>query len=175
MRQLITAGQVLTGPAGSLICDGAVLVDGARIVAVGPAADVARQAGPEVRRRDYPAHTLLPGLINCHVHLALDAGPAPLDNLLAVNDDELLAGMAQRARQALAAGVTTLRDLGDRRGLAMRLRDQITAGEVAGPRIVASGPPLTIPRDTAGSSAAWWTARTTSAARSSTTRPWAPT
>jgi imidazolonepropionase-like amidohydrolase len=145
VQQLITAGQVLTGPAGSRIADGAVLVDGATIVGVGPAAEVAEQAGAEVRRRDYPGHTLLPGLINCHVHLTLDASPVPLDHLQAAGDDELLDGMAQRARQALSAGVTTVRDLGDRGGLAMRLRDRITAGEQSGPRIVASGPPLTIP------------------------------
>jgi hypothetical protein len=51
------------------------------------------------------------------------ADGAVLDHLLAAGDDELLEGMAQRARQALSAGVTTVRDLGDRGGLAMRLRD----------------------------------------------------
>jgi cytosine/adenosine deaminase-related metal-dependent hydrolase len=70
VQQLITAGQVLTGPAGSRIADGAVLIDGARIVAVGPAAELAQQASAGVRRRDYSGQTLLPGLINCHVHLA---------------------------------------------------------------------------------------------------------
>jgi imidazolonepropionase-like amidohydrolase len=145
VQQLITAGQVLTGPAGGRIANGAVLVDGQTITAVGPRGEIEPRAGRDCRRRDYPRHTLLPGLINCHVHLALDASATPVDNLQAAGDTDLLAGMAARAGEALAAGVTTVRDLGDRGGLAIRLRDRITSNGEPGPRIVASGPPLTIP------------------------------
>lgn len=153
-RQLITAGQVLPGPAGQRIADGAVLVDGEMIVAVGPRAEVERQVegaagrgenGGDVQRRDYPGHTLLPGLINCHVHLVFDAGPRPVETLAETADPDLLPAMADRAQQALLAGVTTVRDLGDRGGLAIQLRDAINRGELPGPRVVASGPPLTPP------------------------------
>src|SRR5579875_1898863 len=130
---------------GERIGDGAVLVDGGTITAVGPRGEVERQAAAGVQRHDYPGHTVLPGLINCHVHLAFDASMSPVEHVQEAGDDDLLAGMAQRARQCLDAGVTTVRDLGDRNGLAIRLRDRIAAGELAGPRIVASGPPLTVP------------------------------
>ncbi len=148
VQQLITARHVLTGPAGERIADGAVLIEDQTITAVGFRADLEQRVngtGNQVRRRDYPGHTLLPGLINCHVHLVLDASATPVDNLQAADDGDVLAGMAARAQESLRAGVTTLRDLGDRGGLAIRLRDEISAGHVPGPRVVASGPPLTIP------------------------------
>ena len=59
--------------------------------------------------------------------------------------------MREAAATALAAGITTLRDLGDRGYLGVRLRDEL-AGK--GPHILAAGPPITVPRDTAGFSAA---------------------
>ncbi|MEV0700029.1 amidohydrolase family protein [Saccharopolyspora sp. NPDC050389] len=146
MRLLITAERVLLGPAGHQVDDGAILIDENTILAVGPRPEVEAQAGSDVRRRDYPNHTILPGLINCHVHLALDAGSAPLEQYLATEDSDLLLGMAGRAQRAARSGVTTIRDLGDRQGLAFRLRDAIARGELSGPRILASGAPLTIPR-----------------------------
>ncbi|KAA5825452.1 amidohydrolase family protein [Saccharopolyspora hirsuta] len=146
MRQLITAAQLLPGPAGQQIEDGALLLEEDTIVAVGPRIDVEAHAGERVRRSHFPNHTILPGLINCHVHLALDAGSDPLENYLATDDDDLLLGMTGRAQQAARSGITTLRDLGDRRGLAFRLRDAIARGDLRGPRILAAGSPLTIPR-----------------------------
>jgi imidazolonepropionase-like amidohydrolase len=143
MRQLITAGQVLPGPAGERIEDGAVLLDGDTILAVGPRREL-EQA--DIRRRDYPRHTVLPGLVNCHVHLAFDTSLDPVAALLDTDDVDLMLGMAGRAQQALRCGVTTIRDLGDRGGMAIRLRDAIARGELRGPRIFAAGPPLTIPR-----------------------------
>lgn len=57
----------------------------------------------------------------------------------------MLLGMAGRAQQAIAGGVTTLRDLGDRSHLAIRLRDAIDAGDLAGPRVLSAGSPITVP------------------------------
>lgn len=142
---LVVAGQVLVGPAGERIKGGAVLVDGGVIVAVGPRDVVEGLAGPGVERSDHPGATVLPGLINCHVHLAFDAGPDPVGSLRAADDAALAVGMAARARELLAGGVTTARDLGDRGALAVPLRDAIAAGEVPGPRLLAATAPLTPP------------------------------
>ncbi|WP_267881943.1 MULTISPECIES: amidohydrolase family protein [unclassified Streptomyces] len=84
---------------------------------------------------------MLPGLIDSHVHLALDAGPDPVTCLEAASDTELYAGMAERAGRLLATGVTTARDLGDRGGLAVRLRDEIAAGHLPGSRLLSAGAP----------------------------------
>lgn len=83
--------------------------------------------------------TLLPGLIDCHVHLVFDASPDPVAHLNAASDDEVSAQMREAARQTLAAGVTTVRDLGDRGYLALRLGLGVTEG----PEILGSGPPIT--------------------------------
>ncbi|MGH3841907.1 MAG: amidohydrolase family protein [Pseudonocardiaceae bacterium] len=87
---------------------------------------------------------LLPGLIDAHVHLAFDASADVVAGLDALDDGQLLAQMALAAGQALRAGITTVRDLGDRSFLALRLREQLDAWGDPGPQIVASGPPITV-------------------------------
>ncbi|MGH3824312.1 MAG: amidohydrolase family protein [Pseudonocardiaceae bacterium] len=119
-----------------------VLIGGGRIV------DVDTTGAPP------PAHAemidlgrdvcLLPGLIDAHVHLALDSSADVVARLAALDDGQLLAPMAQAAHRALRAGITTVRDLGDRSFLALRLREQLDAWGDPGPEIIASGPPITI-------------------------------
>lgn len=145
MRAVLSAGRMVTGSGGRETADGAVFVDKGVIAAAGPRAAVEAQAGPAVPRLAFPEGTLLPGLIDTHVHLALDAGPDPVKTLQAATDTELYPGMAERARRLLATGVTTVRDLGDRGGLAVRLRDEIAGRRLPGPRILAAGTPLTGP------------------------------
>jgi imidazolonepropionase-like amidohydrolase len=87
---------------------------------------------------------LLPGLIDAHVHLAFNASADVVGGLAAVDDTQLLDQMVRAARQALQAGITTVRDLGDRNFLALRLRDHLDASGQLGPQIIASGPPITV-------------------------------
>lgn len=143
MELVISSGQILIGPMGEHIVDGAVLVRDGRIAAVGPEAVVARLAAPPAVRRRFPDSTMLPGLIDCHVHLAFDAGPDPVGALVAQDDLDLVLAMAGRAGRLLRAGVTTVRDLGDRSGLAARLKAAVAARTVLGPRILVAGAPLT--------------------------------
>ena len=145
MFRLVTAARVLVGPAGEVVHDGAVLVEDRTIRAVGPRSAVQQQAPVDVARHDHPHGTILPGLIDAHAHLVLDAGDSPVDTLRNSDDETAYTGMPERAQQALRAGVTTVRDLGDRGHLAIKLRDAIARGEVTGPRVLASGPPLTVP------------------------------
>lgn len=118
-----------------------VLVDGRRILAV----ERSRCEVPEdTTVVDLPGCTLVPGLIDTHVHLAFDGGADPIAALAGRDDDAALAAMAEAAAQQLRAGVTTVRDLGDRGYLALRLREGAGAGaELV--TIVAAGPPLTTP------------------------------
>ncbi|MFI1306317.1 amidohydrolase family protein [Streptomyces sioyaensis] len=144
-KVLITADLVLTGRADQEIRDGAVLVDADVITAVGTAAELEATVDPGVRRLRCPGATVLPGLIDCHVHLAFDAGPDPVRAVTQAAPDELAAAMADRAGQFLAAGVTTVRDLGDRDDLTIALRAAIASGKTTGPRILAATAPLTLP------------------------------
>ncbi|GAA2400667.1 amidohydrolase family protein [Nonomuraea africana] len=88
--------------------------------------------------------TLLPGLIDCHVHLVFDASTDPVGHLRESSDEEVLDRMRGEAARTLAAGVTTVRDLGDRGYLALRLAEKL--GVTEGPEILASGPPITTTR-----------------------------
>ena len=145
MDMVISADRVHAGRARRVITDGGVLVRGDRIVAVDQLEQVLAQASAGVTRLAFPGSTLLPGLIDSHVHLAFDASPDPASTVLNSTDDELLRLMMANANRLLSTGVTTVRDLGDRGGLAMRLRDLVASGVLLGPRIVAAGAPLTLP------------------------------
>jgi imidazolonepropionase-like amidohydrolase len=73
----------------------------------------------------------------------VDASGQAMANVAAADDDALLQRMAVAATTALHAGITTVRDLGDRRFLSLRLRDHLTRNGIPAPRIVAAGPPMT--------------------------------
>ncbi|RCG28388.1 amidohydrolase family protein [Sphaerisporangium album] len=142
---LVTAGLLVTATDAGPVRDGAVLTGGDLILAAGPRERVEALAPPGTPRHDFPDGTILPGLINCHVHLVFDASMEAMTNVQETDDLTLFLGMADRARRLLDSGVTTVRDLGDRGGLALRLRDAVSQGLLRGPRVLASGPPLTVP------------------------------
>lgn len=90
-------------------------------------------------------YTLLPGLIDCHTHFCLDAAESDaIGSMLMELEGMTLLRAARNACIALKAGVTTVRELGSRNRLDLVLRDAINTGLVKGPRIVASGLPITI-------------------------------
>lgn len=90
--------------------------------------------------------TVIPGLIDCHVHMVLD--PEVSDPLAqSKGDDESeLALMAARAKAMVEAGITTARDLGGGRFLELELRDRIGRHAVVGPRLLCAGQPVTAPQ-----------------------------
>jgi imidazolonepropionase-like amidohydrolase len=141
---VITAEQILLGPTGQRVQNGAVLVRGDKIVAVGAVDRVRDDASGAAMELEFPGATVLPGLIDGHVHLAFDAAADPAAAVQTSDDGDLLLGMASRARELIDSGVTTVRDLGDRSGLAERLRAAIEAGLLSGPAILPAGTPLTV-------------------------------
>ncbi|MET8976384.1 amidohydrolase family protein [Streptomyces sp. NPDC004539] len=88
-----------------------------------------------------PDGWLLPGLVDAHVHLCWDAGPDAVAHVTSQASGTVLETARAAATSALHAGVTTVRDLGDRDYLAVTLRE--TVPETERPEIVASGPPIT--------------------------------
>ncbi|MEV5242597.1 amidohydrolase family protein [Streptomyces cinnamoneus] len=139
---LLCADRVITGVERTMYRDGAVLVTGTSIAWVGP-----RPMAPDTPAR--PMHldgaTLLPGLIDAHTHLALDAGPDPFGALGTLTGRQVLAAMRERAGRMLAAGITTARDLGAPGRLDTVLAREIRGGHAHGPRLVTAGVPVTRP------------------------------
>ena len=130
----LRAAWLFDGTGSALIPDPLVVIDGGTIVAVGsgaPAPD-----GADVI--DLGGAALLPGLVDTHVHLAFDASADPIAALAARSDEETIAAMIRAGQAALAGGVTTVRDLGDRDYLSLGLR-----GQPGLPTILAAGPPVT--------------------------------
>ena len=135
-----------------MILTGALLIDGtgaepsrgrAVVVEDGRIANVVDDARlPRGARVDLSGSTLLPGLINCHVHLCLGAEADPTRPLREESVAVTAIKAAVRARQTLDAGVTTVRDLGGRDYCELGLRRAIQDGLVAGPRILAAGRPV---------------------------------
>jgi imidazolonepropionase-like amidohydrolase len=121
-----------------------VLTDGGRIVGIEPGSAPLPDGWPVV---EVPGATLLPGLIDMHVHLCGDGHDGALERLPGHSDADLDHVIEQALRRQLAAGVTTVRDLGDRRWAALEWRDRVAAGNggLPYPTILASGPPVTSP------------------------------
>ncbi|MGW4392051.1 amidohydrolase family protein [Streptomyces sp. NPDC004685] len=117
---------------------GVVFVDGGRIAGV-EAAGFGIPTGVEVI--DRPSGTLLPGLVDAHVHLVGDGEPGALERLGELSQDDLFSTIERSLRIQLAAGVTTVRDLGD---VAWSVVDWRARRPRTGlPTVVASGPPVT--------------------------------
>ncbi len=130
----VTAARLVDGRGGPPIEPGRVLIDGARIRAVGPALEPPAQA----ERHDFPDATILPGLIDCHVHLA-DVGEADPKDSAGEDDAVRVLRLAQHAARTLRAGITTVRDVGGRHHLEFGFRRGVEAGLAIAPRLVLCG------------------------------------
>lgn len=135
----IKAGRVLDVRTGQMVANATILIEGERITAVGP--NVAVPAGAEVV--DLKNMTILPGLIDSHTHLTFSPGIGGVTGITISVPRQTLIG-ARNARTTLLAGFTTVRNVGAHGYSDIALRDAINAGDVPGPRIVASGPALGI-------------------------------
>lgn len=120
-----------------------VLVEDGRITGVDTSGALPQDGVPLV---DLGADAfLMPGLVDCHVHLGFDAGSDAVSTITAIDDTELLAWMRTAAGRAIQAGITTMRDLGDRNYLSLALKAELDRNPEAGPEILAAGPPITTP------------------------------
>jgi len=98
---------------------------------------------PEFCQVTNSAGTLLPGLIDAHTHLVTDSGLSALDRVAGYSAQEIEEVVSRALQDQLAAGVTTVRDLGDRGFCVVDRRDRQRSAFLLEPTIVASGPPLT--------------------------------
>lgn len=93
--------------------------------------------------RDLSGYFAIPGLIDAHIHLCLNPDIRDPDDQTKSDREQRLAEMRQRANRMLRAGITTARDLGGGEHLELLIRDEITRGELSGPRLICAGQPIT--------------------------------
>lgn len=141
-RLLLRGARLIDGTGRPPQDDAAVLVDGPYIVAVGPQADLGLPAAATVY--DLQGKTLLPGLIDCHVHVTMEPDPDPLPRLREESDLLLTLRGAKNAWRSLLAGYTTLRTLGGRGRSEIELKRALEKGLLRGSRLVVAGQLLTM-------------------------------
>jgi imidazolonepropionase-like amidohydrolase len=123
-----------------MLADQTLVIEDGRIVSMAASAEA--KIPTDAVRIDLPNATVLPGLIDAHTHLTSEPRFG-YDRLAISVPREALIG-AKNARVTLLAGFTTARNVGARGFTDVALRDAINAGDVPGPRLLVSGPPLSI-------------------------------
>ena len=122
---------------GKPIENATVIIQGDRILEVGPSASVSLPAGAKVV--PMTGKWLIPGLMNMHVHFGLKLPGAAGAELLDEKDGEEALRMADNARRSLLAGVTTVRLTAEDHGIDFMLKRAIARGQAVGPRIESAG------------------------------------
>lgn len=137
---LIKGASILDVVSGELIDNSVIVVERGRIEYVGPA-----NAAPTTSAKvlDLQGHTILPGLIDMHVHLTSGGGYHGYERLKLTDERRAILGVVH-AKQTLMAGFTTVRNVGAGSFGDVALRDAINDGDIPGPRMLVSGPPIGI-------------------------------
>jgi len=138
---VVRAGHLLDVKTGNTLNGQAIVIEGDKIISVGPASDMKAVPGTEII--DLPSATVLPGLIDAHTHLTFEPEQLGYESLGISVPREALTG-AKNARITLNAGFTTVRNVGASGYSDVALRDAINSGDVPGPRMIVSGPALGI-------------------------------
>ncbi|HUA52676.1 MAG TPA: amidohydrolase family protein [Candidatus Sulfotelmatobacter sp.] len=136
-RVRLVNGRLIDGLGTPPIAAGFVELDGDRIAATGTMAAAPPRDG-DTLVLDVEGRTLMPGLIDCHAHLVY-SGFRTLEELDRCPIETAAINATLNARKVLAAGYTTVRDVGTIANVAVAVRDAIAEGKVPGPRVVASG------------------------------------
>jgi imidazolonepropionase-like amidohydrolase len=146
---VVRCGTLLAVPGKEPLKQATVVVKNDRIESVlqgfaDPGLDEARARGAKVQEVNLREFYVLPGLIDCHVHLTIQVDPGrQLRNVVESDCDATVRGVAN-CRKTVEAGFTTVRDLGCTSDAIFALRSGVERGDIVGPRIVAAGKGVSI-------------------------------
>jgi imidazolonepropionase-like amidohydrolase len=139
--RLLKAARIVDGTGADPIHDGAILVEGERIKAIGRADEFGADPGIEIL--DLGHLTLTPGFVDTHMHLTGSGVESAPDDLRQDSDEVLLLRCATNAQTALREGVTTFRDCGARNQVIFTFREAARRKIVPSPRLLAAGGAIT--------------------------------
>lgn len=140
-RVAIKATHLVAPQSGTVLHDQLILIEGEKVKAIGPAAELLPTLSADTKLIDLGDATVLPGLIDCHTHVTSQPQNFYEDKFRKSPIDVAIVAHIY-ARRTLEAGFTTIRNLGASNYIDFSLRNAINAGAIAGPRMLASGPSL---------------------------------
>ncbi len=139
--KIIKCGRLIDGLREEAVENAVIVIDGSKILEVGDESEI--DPPEKASTIDCSDQTVLPGLIDTHLHLALGPGEN-YDVQFSWPDSIQMASGIVNSRLTLDSGVTTARDLGARNKIAIDLRDSINMGLVVGPRLLVCGRSITM-------------------------------
>jgi imidazolonepropionase-like amidohydrolase len=137
----VTADAMIDPASGKKITSPAIVIEDGVVIAAGVQGEMAAPEGS--REIALGARTILPGLIDMHVHLTGPATKGRGYDGLAYSKDRYTVWAVKHSLDTLNAGFTTVRDVGSGYEM-LSVRDAVNEGEIPGPRIFAAGPPIGI-------------------------------
>jgi imidazolonepropionase-like amidohydrolase len=138
LRIAVKAAKLIAPQTGQVLENQLVVIEGEKIVAVGPAAELQPTLSVDTRLYDLGGATLLPGLIDCHTHVISQPEDYYADRFRKSPIDLAVTAHVY-ARRTVEAGFTTVRNVGAAEYIDMALRRAIDSGKVVGPRMLCSG------------------------------------
>jgi len=142
MTIVIRCGRLVDVKNGCMTEKAVLVVEGSRLVAAGKESEIDVPSGGDVQELDCSEKTVLPGLIDTHLHFALGAG-ANYEEMFTWPDSLQLVTGILNARLTLESGVTTARDCGARNRVALDLREAGRRGLIVSPRLLVCGRSIT--------------------------------
>ena len=142
--KLIKAARMLDGKSNVVLDNPVVITRGSEIYFVGTEEEMPVPLESIIEEFNYPDATILPGLVDTHVHINWFGDGRPGDEIEQYPTDLLLLQSAQNIEKHLKSGVTTIRDCGSKHKTAFFIKDAVRLGIIPGPRMVVCGRPITI-------------------------------
>jgi len=136
---LIKNANIVDVKSGNLLFQAHLLIEEGKVAAIYQGECPTIESGTVI---DAQGRYILPGLIDCHVHLVWDGSDDPNEAIMNMDDELIALQMAKHAKETLELGITTVRDTGSPRNVGFAVREAIRSGLIAGPNLLISGPPI---------------------------------
>jgi imidazolonepropionase-like amidohydrolase len=142
--QIFKNARVIDGSGKEPVENGCIIIDGPKIIHAGKDDSRIATKYPRADVIDLKGMTLMPGLIDAHVHLSLHGSPSYFNEM--IMESPILAALkaVKKVNRIIESGFTTIRTMGDKGQLDIAMKTAITEGDIIGPRLRASGNCLTI-------------------------------